>query len=73
MRSVADSLRREDREAALRLSPTERLELALALGRRDVEAYCQSHGIDPRTAIRLFQRQRQAGRTPSRCMTEIIG
>ncbi|MBV8203318.1 MAG: hypothetical protein JOZ15_22110 [Acidobacteria bacterium] len=73
MGSIGDSLRREDLEAAARMSPAERLELALALGRRDVEAYCRSHGVDPRTAIRVFERQRQAGRTASRCMMEIIG
>jgi hypothetical protein len=73
MRSVADALRREAVESAARMSPTERLELALALGRRDVEAYSRSHGVDPRTAIRIFERQRQAGRTVSRCMLEIIG
>jgi hypothetical protein len=38
-----------------------------------VEAYCRTHGVDPRTAIRIFERQRQVGRTPSRCMLEIIG
>jgi hypothetical protein len=73
MRSVADSLRREDVESAARMSPVQRLELALALGRRDVEAYCRSHGGDPRSAIRIFERQRQAGRTRSRCMLEIVG
>lgn len=57
MRSVADALRREAVESAARMSPTERLELALALGRRDVEAYSRSHGVDPRTAIRIFERQ----------------
>ena len=73
MRSGADALRREAVESVARMSPTERLELALALGRRDVDAYSRSHGVDPRTAIRIFERQRQAGRTVSRCMMEIIG
>lgn len=56
-----------------RLSPCERLELALALGERDLDAYCRSHGVDRGTAMRIFERQRQAGRTPSRCMTEVAG
>ena len=73
MRSVADDLRQKDREAVLKLSPEERIALALQLGERDLEIFCRIQGLDRETAIRLIQRRRQAGRLPSRCMTEIIG
>lgn len=73
MRSVADDLRQQDREAVLKLSPQERIALALQLGERDLEILCRTQGLDRETAIRLIQRRRQAGRLPSRCMTEIIG
>jgi hypothetical protein len=73
MASVADQLRREDAERLARLSAGQRLELAFALGDADADAYCRSHGVDRRAAIRVFQRQRQRGRNPSRCMIAIIG
>jgi hypothetical protein len=73
MRSVADKLRRDHAEALARLSAGARLELALALGDADIDAYCRSHGVDQCTAIRIFERQRQRGRNPSPCMMAIIG
>jgi len=73
MRSVADRLRRDDAEFLARLTASERLELVFALGEADVAAYCLSHGVDRRTAIRIFERQRQKGRNPSQCMNAIIG
>jgi len=73
MRSVADDLRRRDREAVLKLSPEERIALALRLGDEDLELFCRTQGLDRSEAIRILQRRRQAGRRPSRCMTEIIG
>jgi hypothetical protein len=73
MRSVADDLRRADREAAARLSPGQRIALALALGDADLDALQHARGIDRADAIRVFERQRQVGRTPSACMTAVIG
>ena len=75
MRSVADQLRVEDREAILSLSAAERVSLALALGRRDLEAFraAQDPPLGHDEAARLLERQRQAGRQPSRCVEEIIG
>jgi hypothetical protein len=73
MRSVADDLRQRDREAVLKLSPEERIALALRLGDEDLELFCRAQGLDRSEAIRVLQRRRQAGRRPSRCMTEIIG
>jgi hypothetical protein len=53
MRSVADDLRREDREAVMKLTPEERIALALKLGERDLELFCRAQGLDRETAIRL--------------------
>ena len=73
MRSVADDLRKKDREAFLALPLEERIRRSLEMAEIGLEAFRQAQGVDRRTAIRLLQRRRQAGRTPSKCMTEIIG
>lgn len=73
MRSVADELRERDREAVMKLTPEERIELVLRLGERDLEIFCRAQGLERSEAIRVLQRRRQAGRRYSRCMTEIIG
>ena len=73
MRSVADDLREELQEQTLRLSVEERMALALRLGERGLELYRQAHGLDRETALRQLQRQRQVGRTPSKCMSDLIG
>ncbi|HYU34326.1 MAG TPA: hypothetical protein VEW48_19405 [Thermoanaerobaculia bacterium] len=62
MRSVADDLREELQEEGLRLSFEERMALALRLGERGLEMFCQASGLDRETAIR--ERQRQAGHRP---------
>ena len=73
MRSVADDLRDELQEELLGLSFEERMALVLRLGERGLQLFCQANGLDRKTAIRELQRQRQAGRTPSKCMSELIG
>jgi hypothetical protein len=73
MKSVADDLRSELREKMRELSVQERLDLALRLGEESLELFRQANGLDRQTAIRLLQRRRQAGRTPSKCMSELIG
>jgi len=75
MRSVVDLLRAEDREAVHALAPSERVALALALGRRDLEAFRAAHDppLSHDEAARFLERQRQSGRQPSRCLREIIG
>jgi hypothetical protein len=62
-----------DREAVLKLSIQERIELALQLGDEDLAVFCQTQGVDRETAVRLLQRRRQAGRIPSKCMSDLIG
>jgi hypothetical protein len=73
MRSVADDLRDELQEETLRLSFEERMALCLRLGERGLELFQQATGLEREAAIRELQRQRQAGRTPSKCMSELIG
>jgi hypothetical protein len=73
MRSVADDLREELQEEVLRLPFEERMALAMRLGERGLEMFRQASGLDRETALRELQRQRQAGRTPSKCMSELIG
>jgi hypothetical protein len=51
----------------------ERTALVLRFGERGLEMFLQANGLDRETAIRELQRQRQAGRTPSKCMSELIG
>ncbi len=55
------------------LSFQERLERVFQLGELKLEAFQKEHGVDRETAIRELQRQRQAGRTPSKCMSDLIG
>ena len=73
MRSVADDLREELQEELLRLSFEERMALALRLGERGLELFQQATGLDREAAVRELQRQRQASRTPSKCISELIG
>jgi CRP-like cAMP-binding protein len=73
MRSVADDLRDELREETSRLTVQERIEQALRLGERGLEIFQKANGLDRETALRELQRRRQAGRRPSKCMSEIIG
>jgi phage shock protein A len=73
MKSVADELRQRDREAVQALSVEERLELAFTLGDEGVAAFCAARGVSREEGIRLLQRQRQAGRTPSKCISDLIG
>jgi hypothetical protein len=47
--------------------------MAYRLGEEGLETFRQANGLDRETAIRLLQRRRQAGRTPSRCMSDLIG
>jgi hypothetical protein len=73
MKSVADDLRHELRDEVRALSIDERIGLALRLGEEGLERFRRANGLDRETAIRLLERRRQAGRTPSKCMSELIG
>ena len=75
MRSVADVLRQEDRRAMDAFAPAERVALALALGRRDLDTFTLAQGasVDRVEAARSVERRRQTGRRQSRCLEELIG
>jgi len=75
MRSVADRLKTEAREALAALTPAERVALALALGARDLEAFRLAHQppLELAAAARELERRRQQSRRPSGCLEELIG
>ena len=73
MKSVADDLRNELREELARLPWEERLAEMFRLGEEGLRRFCEANGYDRETGLRILQRQRQAGRTPSKCMSELIG
>jgi hypothetical protein len=72
---VAGRLRSEDRRSVLALPPADRVRLALALGRRDVETFrlAQRPALTREDAVRALERQRQRGRRPSACMRNAAG
>ena len=72
MRSaVAEKLREERMRDSLALSVDERIEQALALGKRDVEFYMAANGVDRETAVRRLREVMREGRTPSKCNDEL--
>lgn len=73
MKSVATVLRKRTAADIRRLTPAERVELALRLGDEAVESFRAARGVDGRTAIRLLERRRQATRRPSACLDRLIG
>lgn len=73
MRRVGDVLREEERRALARLTATERVRLALALGERDLETFRRARGLDPAEAARRLDLQRQRGRRPSACARALVG
>jgi hypothetical protein len=65
MRSVADDLRGESIREAAKLTPLERIALALRLGERDIALYRAVHGVGDEEARKAFARARAVGRKPS--------
>jgi hypothetical protein len=66
MSSVAAELRRESSRALQRLSPWQRVELALRLGDEDVALHQAAHGGSDWQVRIAFSRARAIGRRPSR-------
>lgn len=66
MRSVADDLRSETREAAARLTADQRIALAMTLGDDDVAMYRAMHRLTDEAARTAVRRTRAVGRIPSR-------
>jgi len=64
MSNVADEVRRRHQERIRRMSPAERVELALALGDEALESFRRRHGLFREEALSILRAQRQEGRTP---------
>lgn len=65
MDSVADELRKDAERDVSRLSVSERVALALALGEQAVSIYASANGVSREEARRTLRRNAQAGRRPS--------
>ena len=65
MRSVADAIRYESRDAVSRLPLPDRIALAFTLGDADVALYMSMHAVTQREAREMFARARTVGRRPS--------
>ena len=70
MASFADDLRRTLRQKAQAEPPERLLALTARLADADVDLYCAANGVSREMARRVFVRQRQTGRRPSRVMQE---
>lgn len=62
MASVADELRKESIEEVRRLSPGERVSLALELGDFDLSLFCANQKLELSEAFERLRRTRQVGR-----------
>jgi hypothetical protein len=67
MSRVADSLRRDGALAEAALPERERVLRALAVGDSDAQLHAAGSGLTVAEARVALQRQRAAGRWPSRC------
>ncbi|HVH29125.1 MAG TPA: hypothetical protein VM818_20365 [Vicinamibacterales bacterium] len=65
MRSVTDELRAQTREADARLTPLDRVRLALELGDRDLQVFASRRSLSIAEARRLLASTRCTGRLPS--------
>ena len=68
MPSVADALRREQREALARLTPAERLQMAFDLGDADLAVLAANQGLSPEDARRAARARRASGRRRAPCL-----
>jgi hypothetical protein len=70
MSALANFLRARERADVARLTPIERIHLALSLGDADVEIFCAAGGDSPERARRRIAASRHAGRRASLVTTE---
>lgn len=70
MRSeVAEAIRADQRERLAKLTPEQRIQLAFALGRRDIRIYASARGISCAEARRELRRREQRARAvPSKAL-----
>ena len=71
MKSVADALREETRRRVSRLTATDRIELALARGARDVERSAATCRLAHDEARRRLRAARRLGRARSACCEDV--
>ena len=75
-RSVANGLRdetiRSNAESSAESSPAARVDLALALGRRDLALHAARAGIAVTAARRDIERRRQSRRRPSAALAALL-
>jgi predicted transcriptional regulator len=69
MRSVADDLRREQREKILAMTPAQRIALVESMLEEGLALYAAGQQVTREEAIRQIRASRQRGRRFSRCMT----
>jgi hypothetical protein len=70
MRSVADDLRREQREKILAMTPAERIALVESMAEEGIALYAAGQHITRDEAVRRIRASRQQGRRFSRCMQQ---
>ena len=68
MRSVADDLKREQREKILAMTPAERLALVDSMTEEGIALFAAGQGVTREEAIRQIRASKQRGRRFSRCM-----
>jgi hypothetical protein len=68
---VAETLRTEQMRDVLAMTPAERVELAFALGERDLAFFMAANGLSREEALAEIERSRQTGRRYSRCIDEL--
>jgi hypothetical protein len=68
--SIADTLRVEQAERLKRFDTTTRIELAFALGRRDIALYAAARNVSPAEARLKLRAQRKSGRVHSTSASE---
>lgn len=72
MSTVSERLQEESRQRLRKMTVAERLAEALELGERAIDTYASAHGIDRDKARRRLEEASQAGRRPSRVMSELV-
>jgi hypothetical protein len=70
--SVADELRAAQRKDVARLSPDERVRLALRLGSESIELLRNRRGVTVNDAQRARERQQQSRRRFSGCLEALL-
>jgi hypothetical protein len=68
MRSVADDLRREQREKILAMTPAERVALVESMVEDGIALYAAGQHLTREEAVRQIRASKQRGRRFSRCM-----